>query len=167
MKKVLSQGLVIFAGVFSLPARVANPPSTPKPQMEAKQEDPRVGLLRKFFRSNASPAEEYSEEFLLAADQHTLDWRLLPSISLLESGGGRYARNNNLFGWDCGRASFASVKHAIHEVAYNLSHARPYRNRSLDAKLAFYNQDASYAPRIKSLMQQIAVTPRLSTSTTR
>lgn len=163
MRKLLTNGLVVFAGVVALPARVAD---TPPPKVEYRN-DPRLDLLRKFFQINRSPAEHYSEEFLKAADTHKLDWRLLPSISLVESGGGREAQYNNLFGWDSGRAAFATAVDAIHHVAKNLAQSRLYKNKTLDHKLRIYNQDANYGPLVRSVMRKIGSTPRLSTSPSR
>jgi hypothetical protein len=163
MRKLLTNGLVIFAGVVSLPATVSNP-AQPRPDYG---KDPRLALLRNFFRDYDCPAVVYSEEFLKAADAHNLDWRLLPSITLIETGGGREARSNNLFGWDCGRAVFSSAPDAIHHVAFNLARSRLYRNKSLDRKLRTYNTDATYGARVKSVMRRLGSTPRLSASSPR
>ena len=64
----------------------------------------RLARLQAFFGKSDCPAKAYSDEFLTTADRYDLDWRLLPSISYVESTGGKSARNNNLFGWDSGRA---------------------------------------------------------------
>ena len=55
---------------------------------------------------------------------YALDWRLLPSLSFVESSGGKAARNNNLFGWDSGRAAFSSAAAGIRAVASSLSEFR-------------------------------------------
>ena len=95
MKKLFSTGLVI-AGMLSAP--VALTVSELPTAAEEYRNDPRLQSLKKFFQESDCPAQDLSEEFLRAADQNNLDWRLLPSISLVESGGGREARNNNMFG---------------------------------------------------------------------
>jgi hypothetical protein len=87
-----------------------------------------------------------------------LDWRLLPSISYVESTGGKSARNYNFFGWDSGKAQFTSPSEAIHEVGYRLTHSALYRDKDLDEVLTTYNPDASYAEKVKSVMRQIAPT---------
>jgi flagellum-specific peptidoglycan hydrolase FlgJ len=91
-----------------------------------------------------------------AADRYDLDWRLLPSISYVESTGGKSAPNNNLFGWDSGRAQFASPAASIHEVGYQLSHSALYRDKDTDGILATYNSDAEYAAKVKLVMRSIA-----------
>src|SRR5262245_53970576 len=102
MRKILSGGLMMVAGVVSLPTPASNIVLVPSEY----QVDPRLGILERFFKQEACPAAQFAEDFLRAADTYQLDWRLLPSISLVESGGGREAKNNNLFGW--GTAVFPS-----------------------------------------------------------
>jgi len=72
-----------------------------------------------FFEKTGCPAREYSQAFLDAADDYQLDWRLLPSISFVESTGGKAAPHNNIFGWDNGRSSFSSPTAAIWGVLIN------------------------------------------------
>ena len=90
-----------------------------------RKSDPRSGILRKFLQQNHCPEEEYAEMFVAEADTHGLDWRLLPSISVIESGGGRTAKRNNPFGWANGKSNFRNFGEAIHEVASSLAQARP------------------------------------------
>jgi hypothetical protein len=147
--------MVLFTGFVSLPV-VKSPPlalRTPAPHV---RQDPRLETLRRFFEQSDCPALEYARVFLEAADDYDLDWRLLPSISYIESTGGKNAANNNLFGWDGGRAEFSTPIAGIHTVAYRLSHSELYRAKSLDQKLAIYNPEAGYAGKVKSIMRRIA-----------
>jgi hypothetical protein len=80
----------------------------------------------------------------------------LPSLSYVETTGGKAARNNNLFGWDSGHAHFASLAAGIHAVAYSLAHSGLYKDKSLDKLLATYNHDADYPQKVKSVMRRIA-----------
>src|SRR4029077_10018394 len=136
MKKILSSGLV-FAGMLSSPVAVTNA-ETPDAASEY-QNDPRLESLNRFFQKGGCPAQDLSAEFLRVADQNNLDWRLLPSISIVESGGGREARNNNLFGWDGGNAIFVSVRAGIHDVARRLGNSKIYRDKGIDEILRIYN----------------------------
>lgn len=155
MRKLMSGGLAVFAGMVSLPVGVSPRPvsATPAPDYRS---DPRLETLRQFFRKAECPAGEYSEVFLEAADDYNLDWRLLPSISYVESTGGKAARNNNFFGWDSGRAHFPSPVAGIHTVGYRLSHSDLYKNKGLDKLLATYNHNAEYGRKVKSVMRRIA-----------
>ena len=156
MRKLLSGGLVVFAGVVSAPKAVSVA-QTVATTLADYREDPRLASLQKFFRRQGDcPAGALSHVFLQAADGYDLDWRLLPSISFVESTGGKRARNNNLFGWDSGRAAFPSMTASIHAVGYQLANSRLYRAKGLDAILATYNPKVEYAQKVKSVMRQIA-----------
>ncbi|MBV9611265.1 MAG: glucosaminidase domain-containing protein, partial [Acidobacteriaceae bacterium] len=97
-----------------------------------------------------------AEDFVQAADENQLDWRLLPSISVIESGGGKAYRNNNIFGWNNGATLFPSIRAGLNEVAYKLSHSPLYRNRDIPGKLRLYNPDESYAGAVVSVMNRIS-----------
>lgn len=154
MRKLLSGGLVMF-GVASIPV-----PLTPRltqefPKHEIRS-DRRLNPLRKFFTRWECPAAAYAVEFLTVADEYALDWRLLPSLSFVESTGGKASPFNNLFGWDSGRAHFDSPQAAIRSVGSHLALSAPYRSKSLDEILATYNPNEDYAQKVKSVMRQIA-----------
>ena len=85
------------------------------------------------------PAQQYVEQFLVAADRYQLDWELLPSISLIETGGGQRAQHHNIFGWDSGRARFTTTKQAIFYVAQHLAEMRGYAGKSSREKMVIYN----------------------------
>jgi hypothetical protein len=153
MKKMFSTGFFVV-GMFSAPVSLTQQ-QLPAAQFDYKN-DPRLESLKRFFQKADSPAQDLSEEFLRAADEHNLDWRLLPSISLVESGGGRDARNNNLFGWDNGHAIFTSVRAGIHNVAEKLANSKIYRDKDVDGILRLYNPNESYSGVVKSVMRQIS-----------
>jgi len=154
MRKLLSGGLVFLAGMAS-PVAVCTRQQSAAPPADYRQ-DPRFQALHHFFEKMDCPAREYLEVFLQAADDYDLDWRLLPSLSYIESTGGKSARNNNFFGWDSGRAQFTSPEAAIHEVAYHLAKSSLYRAKNLDGLLATYNPNVAYAHKVKSVMRRIA-----------
>lgn len=157
MRKFISGGLAVFAGMVSVPAPGSlHAERAPAHTRESRPVDSRLERLRAFFSKLHCPAQEYSKEFIEAADRYELDWRLLPSISYLESSGGKAAKNNNLFGWNSGRTAFASVSQSIHEVGRRLGRSPLYRFKNLDQLLATYNPAADYAQKVKSVMQRIA-----------
>lgn len=146
---------MIFAGIVSLPAVVTVDTKLPLP-VSGYIADYRLALLQTFFGAADAPAKAFSHVFLSEADHHDLDWRLLPSISFVETTGGKTARNNNLFGWDCGRAEFTSVSDGIRQVAYKLAHSARYRDKGLDELLAAYNPNPEYSEKVKFVMNRIA-----------
>ncbi|HYW42590.1 MAG TPA: hypothetical protein VE959_07015 [Bryobacteraceae bacterium] len=155
MKKMFSSSLIAVAGMVSAPVATSPRMADSHPAPEYRN-DPRLASIRVFFEKFDCPAWKYATVFLEAADAYDLDWRLLPSLSYVESTGGKAARNNNLFGWDSGRASFPSPTAGIHAVGYHLSHSVLYRDKNLDEILATYNPQAEYAAKVKSVMQRIS-----------
>lgn len=120
------------------------------------QVDPRTVRLRKFFAKLRCPVSYLAEDFVQAADDNHLDWRLLPSISVIESGGGKAYRNNNIFGWDNGDHLFPTLRSAINEVAFKLGKSPLYRNKDIESKLHLYNPDESYAGNVQAVMNRIS-----------
>lgn len=153
MRKLLPSGFVFFAGMIS-PAPVVAPPVQERPA------DYRFHLLKAFFQKSECPAERYTQAFLDAADLYELDWRLLPSLSMIESTGGKAARHNNFFGWDSGNAEFDSPVEGIREVGYRLANSSLYRDKDLDELLATYNPNEEYGSKVKSVMRRISPSMR-------
>jgi hypothetical protein len=151
---------MVFAGIVSVPVIIATVDAklAPKPSLPGgtPERDPRLSLLERFFESADAPAKAFSRVFLAEADQYNLDWRLLPSISFVESTGGKAAPNNNMFGWDCGRAAFSSMIEGIRTVAYNLGNTDRYKGKNLDEVLMTYNPNPDYSRIVKSVMVRIA-----------
>ena len=108
MRRILSHGLLMFAGVASVTPGLA-PDLASRTAGAGNREDPRLETLRSFFAEMDCPALAVSGVFLQASDAYGLDWRLLPSISFIESTGGKNLRNNNLLGWNSGKAEFPSL----------------------------------------------------------
>jgi hypothetical protein len=144
--------VVVLAGIVVLPSAIT--PQQQFPQRDYRK-DPRLFKLQAFFKELDSPAYSLAEEFLVAADVHGLDWRLLPSISILESGGGKAYLNNNILGWDSCRVRFPTVATGIHTVARLLSTSNFYKNKSLPEKLAAYNPHPAYPLQVTSLMGRL------------
>ncbi len=83
--------------------------------------DPRVHAMNKFLNDFHSPMASSAETFVKEADKHGLDWRLLASISGVESAFGNITPQgtNNAWGWrgvnsnDRGWSIFSSWDNAI------------------------------------------------------
>ncbi len=124
-------------------------------QPSVDQNDPRLSRLKKFFSDRDCPLKDSAGDFLLAADQNALDWRLLPSISMIESSGGKDYTNNNVFGWDSCKEHFPSVRAGIHYVAAQLGKSSRYRDKDVRAKLQLYNPLPEYPGRVQAVMRAI------------
>ena len=78
---------LLVAGLLAAPATVSVQQYQESPAV--KQNDPRLSKLQKYFGDRDCPLRDSAKDFLIAADQNELDWRLLPSISIIESSGGK------------------------------------------------------------------------------
>lgn len=137
-----------FAGIATIAKRLFG---QNEPELTESRIESRIQALRIFFLGR--PAWKYSGVFISAADEYGLDWRLLPSICFVETGGGKQVRQrNNWFGWRSGKARFESVHLAIDTVARALANSPRYADKSVTAKLHVYNPLPRYAPKVKHVM---------------
>jgi len=143
---------LLVGGLLGLPATIGMSHQIPK---VAVDRDPRLQRLQEFFAQRECPLQKVAADFLTAADRNDLDWRLLPSISIIESSGGKDSRKNNVFGWDSCHAGFPSVREGIHFVAAQLANSKRYRDKDLDAKLSTYNPRPDYPGRVKAVMKTL------------
>jgi hypothetical protein len=150
--RTVSKGLVMFAGLLAAPvadqAHRAAPASEPQP-------DPRLVRLHQFLGEQECPVKRFARDFIEAADNQDLDWRLLPSISFVESGGGKEYKNNNVFGWANCRERFPSIRAGIHFVAERLAHSKLYKHKGVDQILRTYNPNEGYLQRVKAVMERL------------
>lgn len=63
--------------------------------------DGRAKIIGDFFKSYKAPLSEHSQTFVAVADKYNLDYRLLPSIAMQESNGGKrvITESYNPFGY--------------------------------------------------------------------
>lgn len=161
-----SKQMMVALGILVLPmgfclekagsAPAIKVPAKPPQQAAVGESDPRTERLKQFFATLHCPVSYLSAEFIHAADENGLDWRLLPSISVIESGGGKAYKNNNIFGWANGDYLFSTLKAGIHEVAYKLGRSALYRNRDVPGKLHLYNKNEDYATNVMTVMYRIS-----------
>lgn len=157
-----SKQMMVAVGLLALPItlRSDNVAETkdvkPVKPVQPVNGDPRADRLKYFLSHLHCPVAALADEFVNAADENFIDWRLLPSISVIESGGGKAYRNNNIFGWNNGSSLFPTIRSGIHEVAYKLGRSTLYRNRDAVAKLRLYNPDPTYASRVLAVMHRIS-----------
>lgn len=161
--------LMVAAGLLTLPfgvgvekqaaakpAKPAEPVPVKAPTAPEIKVDRRAVRLKNFFCRLRCPVSELAQEFVSVADENRLDWRLLPSISLVESGGGKAFRNNNILGWSNGGQVFPSIGSGIRTVAYKLSRSPLYRDRDSRGKLLVYNPNPEYAQKVEDVMNEIS-----------
>lgn len=118
--------------------------------------DARIARLEKFFETYHCPAPHHTSEYLRAADEYGLDYRLLPAISIRETLCGVTARQeNNRWGYHPGRQSFPSIKLGIDFLAHRLTQHKLYKGKSLQEKLFTFNPRTAYPKEVERIMRQI------------
>lgn len=115
--------------------------------------DGRTHAVQSFLESHSCAIADLASDFVLAAELNRIDYRLLPVLAVLETGCGRAARNNNLFGWANGRKPFGSFRQSIHFVAQRLRIAPHYSGKTVSEKLKVYNRRPAYRRKVLALMQ--------------
>lgn len=153
MTKAISRGLVLVAGLLA--AQGTADPDSRLAETAAVPTDPRLIRIKQYFLERDCPAHVYAEDFVVAADQNNLDWRLLPSLSIIESTGGKFTRNNNMFGWDNSDTAFRSTREGIYKVAARLAKSHLYRDKDVDDMLKTYNPRIEYGAKVKLVMAQL------------
>jgi len=121
----------------------------------ASKPDARFARLEKFFRLYHCPQPRHTSEYLRAADENGLDYRLLPAISIRETLCGVAATENNHWGYHPGRQSFPSAQEGIDFVARVLAEGFYYKGKTLRDKLLTYNPRAAYPDEVQWIMRQI------------
>ena|SRR5579862_404962 len=121
----------------------------------APKPDPRASRLETFFQKYRCPAPQLISEYLRAADQNALDYRLLPAISIRETQCGLHEKDHNRLGYHPGEGGFPSVEAGIRFIARRLAEHPFYKGKTLHGKLFAYNPREAYPSEIQQLMQQI------------
>ncbi len=77
-----------------------SPVPTQEMVINTKTLDPRAVILRDYFAKYNSPLQNYSQDFIEAADKYQVDWKLVPSIAGVESTFGQAIPGGyNDWGW--------------------------------------------------------------------
>jgi hypothetical protein len=118
----------------------------------------KVAKIRTYLENRNSPLAEYAEEFVKAADEYGIDYRIVAAISIIESGGGKNNfRPYNAWGW--GKKGFANWTEGIWTVSASIG--RYYSKGLTTPKLISYsycppNADA-WASKVQGVMNVIAL----------
>jgi hypothetical protein len=120
---------------------VDNPPIISASTLEAPagtvtiEQQGRANLVRGLL--SGRPLAPYALQMVQAADANGVDWRLMPVISILESGGGAAACGGNAWGFAACRVTFGSFEEGIARVAALLG-SSPYAGQSPEVVLCIW-----------------------------
>jgi hypothetical protein len=123
----------------------------------------RAQAIDSYFKDRSMPLHGTGMTFVLVAEKYGLDWRLMPSIGVRESSGGKAACGYNAFGWgSCKLHNFHSYEEAIESLGRNLggankNTARYYAGNSTYEKLYYYNGTVipSYPNEVIAIMDKM------------
>lgn len=137
---------------------------------KAKDLEAKANAIDAYFGKYNLPLEGMGMKMAQEAKEHNLDYRLLPAIAMAESTGGKFAHENNPFGWNCTKAcktGFSSFEEAVEVVAKNLGGDEPktahyYAGKSIKEILNKYNPPKiapRYEKKVINIMKQIGPDP--------
>ena len=111
--------ILVLLSTISVRAESISGSSATLRRAEANGYDFRVENLRKFLEKYNSPLAIYAQEFVAYADINGLDYRLVPSITGVESTFGKHIpfESFNAYGWANGEYSFVSWEDSIAHVS--------------------------------------------------
>lgn len=109
--------------------------------------DERVLKIEAYYNRYNLPLADHAEAFVTAADEYSIDWRLVAAIGFIESTGGKHACSTasySPFGWGSCKINFDSYEDAIDVVSKNLGGHNPstahyYKDKNLTEVLYAYN----------------------------
>jgi hypothetical protein len=145
--------LAAAACVALCASSTADMPAAPRP--EPPKADPRIARLEHFFHVYHCPAPYHVSDYLRAADDYELDYRLLPAVSVRETLCGIAAVENNRWGFHNGTVGFPSIEAGIDFMAHRLAQHPYYKGKTLQQKLFTYNPRSAYPGEVTRIMQQI------------
>ena len=130
------------------------------------EREERAAKIDEYFANGNMPLAGYGMKMVTEAEEHGLDWRLIPAIAVRESTGGLYACKKatySAFGWGSCKISFKSYDHSIEVLAMNLGGDNPktsryYDNKSIEQILKTYNPPSvvpKYADQVIAIMNKI------------
>ena len=115
----------------------------------------KVAKIRAYLEKRNSPLAEYAEEFVKAADEYGIDYRIVAAISIIESGGGKNNfRPYNAWGW--GKKGFANWTEGIWTVSASIG--RYYSKGLTTPKLISYSLSPNadvWASKVQGVMNVI------------
>jgi hypothetical protein len=123
-----------------------------------------VRQLTAFMQGHGFAKPYYVREIVQTAETNRIPASLLVCIELLETSGGKqYAPERwNRFGWDNGKASFASHLAAIRFIAWRLGSGRYYAGKTIEEKIRVYNPRPVYTQKVSECMREIGERPTLT-----
>lgn len=133
---------------------------------EIEQIDARAKIIEGFFKDYKAPLSAYGTTFIAVSDKYNLDWRLLPSIAMQESNGGKRVIKNsyNPFGYgiygslvtkfNSWEAAIERVGRALREEYLNKGLKTPYQIMAKYTPPSL-SKDGAWAKGVSSFIEEL------------
>ena len=132
-KRLISLLLIIPFLTTTMPIISQGSPVLAQEEIESRAADKRALVLQAYLAKHNSPMQYQAQNFVDAADQYNLDWKLVPAIAGVESTFGKFIPGGyNAWGWGVYGTQaiyFGSWKDGIFTVSEGLR--KNYLNKGL------------------------------------
>jgi hypothetical protein len=138
---------------------------TLKQQVEELKFKLKVEKIRRYYSRYNLPLQDHSEAFIVSAERHDIDWRLVAAIGFIESTGGKYAcktADYSAFGWGSCKINFDSYEESIEIISMNLAGDNPntayaYAGKDIRGILQAYNPPSIVPDYAEKVMLQMEI----------
>jgi hypothetical protein len=116
----------------------------------------KVNAVYRFLSRWGGPAKYYAEDFVAASEKYGIDYRLVASISIVESGGCKHTfRPYNCWGW--GKKTFRSYEEGIYTVTQGLATKYIARGLKTPSQMGrvYAPPSKTWGAKVSSLMSQM------------
>jgi len=163
----LSNTKIIKPSIQSFKLYAALPKSETSITDEINYADGRAKIIEDFFENYKSPLADYGHIFIQVADKYQLDYRLLPSIAMQESNGGRkiIEQSYNPFGYgiygtmvikfNSWEDAIESVGKALRENYLNQGLGTPYQIMTKYTPASLIKADGAWAKGVTTFMEEL------------
>lgn len=125
------------------------------------ERETKAAKIDAYYAKYGLPLAGHGMQMVLVAEEHGLDWKLLPAIAMRESTGGKFACKNNPFGFGSCTIGYKSFDEAIDAVGGHIGGANPrtakyYAGKDINGILKAYNSVIpTYTKEIFGIMNKI------------
>jgi len=125
----------------------------------------RIAKIESYYARHNLPLQSQAEHFIIAAEEHGIDWRLVAAIGFIESTGGKFScqtADYSAFGWGSCNIDFDSYAESIDVISMNLGGHNPnteyfYKDKDIRGILESYNPPSIVPDYADQVMRQMDI----------
>ena len=125
----------------------------------------RIAKIESYYARHNLPLQSQAEHFIIAAEEHGIDWRLVAAIGFIESTGGKFScqtADYSAFGWGSCNIDFDSYAESIDIISMNLGGHNPnteyfYKDKDIRGILESYNPPSIVPDYADQVMRQMEI----------